>query len=159
MVYLPLNENSIGSWKTRSDWGLQNEYTTMQSLLSLFKVLQFPCLYPTYSFWKCLRRTGRWLITRALLREASLQETFCAQCHPQTPAASGLEKLCGSPETPAIYVLLQKAGPVKVTNTPSLCTHTSAEAQKTQQTVDMLGEPASKVHLALMSVMKVILMQ
>lgn len=104
MVYLPLNENSIGSWKTRSDRGLQNEYTTIQSPFSLFKVLQFPCLYPTYSFWKCLWRTGRWLITRALLREATLQETFCAQCHPQTPAASGLEKLCGSPEMPAIYV-------------------------------------------------------
>lgn len=56
-------------------------------------------------------------------------------------------------------MLLQKAGPVKVTNTPSLCTHTSAEAQKTQQTVDMLGEPASKVYLALMSVMKMILME
>lgn len=88
-----------------------------------------------------------------------MQETFCAQCHPQTPAASGLEKLCGSPETPAIYVLLQKAGPVKVTNAPSLCTHTSAEAQKTQQTVDVLGEPASKVYLALMSVMKMVLME
>jgi len=46
-------------------------------------------------------------------------------------------------------VHLQKAEWVKMTNTPSLSTSIPAEAQKIEQEMDMLGEPASTAHSAL----------
>lgn len=84
---------------------------------------------------------------------------LCTMSPPDTSGFRSRKAVWESRNACNLCVLLQKAGPVKVTNAPSLCTHTSAEAQKTQQTVDMLGEPASKVYLALMSVMKMILME